>query len=291
MIESGQLGVDIFFCLSGLLMSRILFVRRTPLSTFYKRRISRILPAFVFFVATVYGVAALLEAGPGWVEVASTLLFLRTYIPSQPPIWDTGLPIGHLWSLNVEEHCYIFLSVLTLVAFVRGREAWVLAGAGLAAMVLYFIYTTSPSMRSASYEIRTEVAASFLLVSAAYSLVRDRFAAEVRPWMPMAALAVATLAYLPDPHWWTSAIVAPLALAFTVNHLNEAPTLVRRSLETAPMRLFGICSYSIYLWQQPFFAYKAMLPAGYALLGALLTGLASYYLWENPWRTWINARW
>jgi len=48
--ETGRLGVDIFFCLSGLPMSRILFVQRVPLTTFYKRRISRIAPAFVTFV-------------------------------------------------------------------------------------------------------------------------------------------------------------------------------------------------------------------------------------------------
>ena len=49
----GFLGVDIFFCLSGLLMSNLLFVKRVPLTNFYKRRISRILPAFVLFQLNV----------------------------------------------------------------------------------------------------------------------------------------------------------------------------------------------------------------------------------------------
>ncbi len=290
-IESGQLGVDAFFCLSGLLMSEILFVRRTPLVRFYKRRISRILPAFALFVVVVFGVAAALGAKHEWVELLSTLFFLRTYFPAQPDIWSTGLPIGHLWSLNVEEHSYVFLSVLTLLPFLRRREAWVLGAVSVVSMALYYVYSVSPSMRNASYEIRTEVAASFLLVSAGYFLVRHRVAPWVSPWMPLAAFPIAALGYLPTAHWWVSAIVSPLALAFAVNHLSEAPAAVRQLLATVPMRTMGVWSYSIYLWQHPFFTYKAMLPTGVAFLGAMATGLLSFYLLENPARAWINAKW
>lgn len=290
-IDSGQFGVDIFFCLSGLLMSNLLFVRRVPLLHFYKRRISRILPAFVMFVALVYGAAAWQGAGRGWDEIVSTLLFLRTYLPGHPDIWNTGLPIGHLWSLNVEEHSYVLLSLLTLVAVLRGREAWVLAAVSAVVMGLYYVYETSPRFAGTSFEIRTEIAASFLLVSAGYFLVRHRVAPLVRPWMPLAALAVAGIGYLPHAHWWTSAILSPLGLAFCVNHLDLTPAGVRRLLTWQPMRQMGIWSYSIYLWQQPFFAYKTTLPPGMAALGALLAGLASFYLLENPCRGWINRRW
>lgn len=290
-IESGQLGVDSFFCLSGLLMSDLLFVRRTPLVTFYKRRISRILPAFLLFVAVIYGVAALYGNRHGWAEILSTLFFMRTYFPAQPDIWNTGLPIGHLWSLNVEEHSYVFLSLLTTLAFLRRREAWVLAAASVGTMVLYYIYSTSPTMRATSYEARTEVAASFLLVSAAYFLVRDRVTPWVRPWMPLAALPIAASGYLIDAHWWVSAILSPLALAFAVNHLGETPALVRKLLASAPLRMMGVWSFSVYLWQHPFYSYKAMLPPGAAFAATMMAGLASYYLLESPCRAWINARW
>lgn len=290
-LESGQLGVDAFFCLSGLLMSEILFVRRTPLVTFYKRRISRIVPAFMLFVVVIYGVAALYGNKHGWGEMLSTLFFLRTYFPAQPDIWNTGLPIGHLWSLNVEEHSYVFLSLLTTLTFLRRREAWALAAASLVTMVLYYVYSTSPTMRTTSYEARTEVAASFLLVSAAYFLVRDRVTPWVRPWMPLAALPIAATGYLLDAHWWVAAIVSPLALAFAVNHLGETPAVVRKLLKAAPLRMMGIWSFSIYLWQHPFYTYKSMLPTGVAFVGTMVVGLASYYLLENPCRAWINARW
>jgi peptidoglycan/LPS O-acetylase OafA/YrhL len=60
--RTGRLGVDAFFALSGYLMAGLLFIGRQPLKTFYKRRISRILPVFLVFTLTVYGLALLL----GW---------------------------------------------------------------------------------------------------------------------------------------------------------------------------------------------------------------------------------
>lgn len=290
-IDSGQIGVDIFFCLSGLLMSDLLFVRRVSLATFYKRRISRILPAFVVFVALVYGSAAWFSNGRSWLEITSTLLFLRSYLPEHPDIWSTGLPIGHLWSLNVEEHCYVFLSLLTLLTWLRGREAWVLAAVSVVCMGLYYVYETSPAFAGTSFEIRTEIAAPFLIASAGYRLVRQRFEPLIQPWMPLVALAIAAFGYLPKSHWWMSAVVAPLALAFTVNHLAQTPQLVRQWLASLPLRQMGIWSYSIYLWQQPFFMHKSAMPSGVACVGAIAAGLASFYLLENPCRNWINARW
>lgn len=289
--DSGQTGVSIFFSLSGMLMSEILFVRRVPLATFYKRRVSRILPAFVFFVCTVFGVAAWLRGTGSTVEFLSTLFFMRTYYPAVPDTWHTGLPIGHLWSLNVEEHCYVFLSVITVFAILRGREAWVLAVATLASIVLYYVYLKSASMAGQSFEIRTEVAASFLLASAGYLLVRDRVKPYVKSWMPIAAIAIAVGGFVSGARWWVSALLAPLALAFAVNHLQQMPRLCRRGLEGRALCRIGVWSYSIYLWQQPFYIYATSLPPGVPLAGGVLLGLASFYLLENPTREWLNKHW
>jgi peptidoglycan/LPS O-acetylase OafA/YrhL len=130
-IDSGRFGVDVFFCLSGFLMSNILFVKRTPLPLFYKRRISRILPVFLLFVSVSFGVYWAVTGSISWIELASTAAFLRTYIPTTPTIWLAKIPLGHLWSLNAEEHCYVFLSLIASIAFLRRREGWILAAAGV----------------------------------------------------------------------------------------------------------------------------------------------------------------
>ncbi len=288
--DSGRMGVEIFFCLSGLLMSELLFIRRVALATFYKRRLSRILPAYLVFVAVVYGVAAQAGRQTDLGEVVSTLLFLRTYLPSTPDIWHSGLPIGHIWSLNVEEHSYVFLSLVTLWSALRGREAWVLGAAAATTVAIDYYYMQSPSMAGVDFEIRSETAAMPLLAAAAYRLVRDRVSPYIKPWVPLAAVAVATLAYLPHARWWLSDALTPLLLAFAANHLRETGPAVRRALSSLPLRQFGLWSYSIYLWQQPFFMHKSSLPNGVAAAGAMLAALTSFYLVEGPCRAWINER-
>lgn len=295
--DFGRIGVDVFFCLSGMLMSRILFVRRLDLVTFYKRRLSRILPVFVVFVCVVFGGAWLSGHASTWAEFFYTLTFLRTYLPLELGIWESPLPIGHLWSLNVEEHCYLVLGLLTLVAAVRGREGATLLLAGTAAIVIHLIYIKVPVVAPRSFDQHTEIAASHLLISAGYFLWRERFIGWVRPWMPVATFLLAIATYLPFLPGRTEVVFSPFLLAFTVNHLDATPTLVRRFLSSRPLCLMGIWSYSIYLWQQPFFQLKSSLPIApvgasvLAFVAAMATALASFYLLESPTRRWLNANW
>ncbi|MBK8743115.1 MAG: acyltransferase [Betaproteobacteria bacterium] len=288
---SGSLGVNIFFCLSGLLISRILFVQRVPLSTFYKHRISRIFPVFFLFVVLVYGTAVLMGHPGTWPEFIATITLLRTYLPIYPDIWHTGLPIGHLWSLNVEEHGYIILSALTVIAAVRHRSGWLLVLLGVATIGIHLAYYRYAALAPANYEIRTETAAAYLLISAGYFLLRERFVPLVKPWMPLAAIGLAVACYWRGIPEWFSAVATPFLLAFAVNHLGQAKAAVLTALAAAPLRLLGICSYSVYLWQQPFYEFRASFPPGLALVCALLTGAASFYLFENPVRTWLNRNW
>jgi peptidoglycan/LPS O-acetylase OafA/YrhL len=292
-IRTGRLGVDIFFCLSGLLMSNILFLRRVRLATFYKRRFSRIYPAFLVFVLTVYVISWMQGSPSTFGELVSTLTFFRTYLPLRPEIWDSALPIGHLWSLNVEEHSYVFLSLLTLFSFARGREWIVLTLSGVACMLVHGAYMRFPAYAPHWTGHGTENAAAPLLISAGYSLCCSRVAPHIRGWMPLAALGSATVCYSDIAGAWSARLFGPFLLSFTANHLAQSPAWFRAALETRSLRLLGVWSFSIYLWQQPFFKDKECIPYGAptALCLAILAGLASYYFLENPMRNWINKRW
>jgi peptidoglycan/LPS O-acetylase OafA/YrhL len=291
--ESGPLGVDIFFCLSGLLMSELLYVRRVPLALFYRRRVSRILPAFLVFVSVVYGWSYLAGNPHPWSDFFFTVTFLRSYLPSIPGLWQVNLPISHLWSLNVEEHCYIVMSAFTLIAAIRGREALALIGTGLLTIVIHIAYLAIPRIAPLNYGIHTEVVASNILFSAGYCLVRHRVVRWVRPWMPVASFVLAVACYCRPVPTWTLSLISPFLLAFTVNHLEEAPLPARRVLSSRAMRLFGIWSYSLYLWQQPFATYQKMIVGGpaAAFVAAALVGLLSYYALESPIRKWLNSQW
>jgi len=113
----GAVGVNLFFVLSGLLMGRLLFVQQIPIGLFYRRRISRILPAHVFFMVSV----TLAYLALGWPtdfrEIVSAGLFINNYWTGEPG--KGVMPFGHIWSLSVEEHSYVLLSLVAIWARMR----------------------------------------------------------------------------------------------------------------------------------------------------------------------------
>ena len=307
-IWEDRLGVDAFFVLSGMLMSTILFEKRTNLKVFYIRRFSRIFPAFSLYVIVVFLLSMILgmlspEKGNysfDGIEVVSTLTFFRTYYPLDPHIWSTDVPIAHLWSLNVEEHAYVIMSLLTLFIFRNTKAAYALITLGLISIGICFYYYGSEDA-PIQFRLRTESAVSFVFLSAGYNLLRKKFNITVPSILPVITLIAAFLCYLEDPVvggqllWvpWLSFSLAPILLAFTLNHLTEAHGLLSGILELKFMRLMGAWSFSIYLWQQVFYQYKYVVPGGasVAVILAVLTGIFSFYFIENPSRNWINGRW
>jgi peptidoglycan/LPS O-acetylase OafA/YrhL len=288
---SGRLGVDIFFCLSGLLMAKLLYVKRTPLKIFYERRITRIVPVFLLYLVTMYWLAFLIGKRVDVLEMVSTLTFFRTYYPLVPNIWENfTVPSGHLWSLNVEEHCYIFMSLLTLIAFLRKREGIALIWVGIMSIMMTSIYSSNPATAPFNFEIRTECAASFLVISAGYSLIKAEYNLLVSPVVPVISLILAVCCYFKWFPSWGVANLAPFLLSFTANHLSEAHEGMIRLLCWLPLRLLGHWSYSIYLWQQPFYLRKSSMYPGAPLVLAIAVGAASFYLFENPTRQWLNER-
>jgi peptidoglycan/LPS O-acetylase OafA/YrhL len=83
-------------------------------------------------------------------------------------------------------------------------------------------------------------------------------------------------------------------LFFVLSGLLMARILfMRRLLSLAPLRQLGLWSFSLYLWQQPFYQLVRHhgMPAWQGMLLALASGIAAYYLLEKPARSWLNRRW
>lgn len=304
---SGMLGVQLFFVLSGLLMSRILFEQRMPLGRFYQRRVARIVPALVLYLCAMVLLTAwrpVPDTPAG--SLAWSAVFLRTYLPGSD-IWADPL-VGHLWSLNVEEHSYLLLSLVALALASRPRLVPLVLTAASAACVLAFALHRAhpywvPAGSSASV-LRTEVAAFALFATAALrsGLCRSRWSA-----LHASAVFATTLALLASMLVWTEAGLAarggnliryfgiPLALAVLVNlvALGATPAQLRRALTSPWLRWLGLVSYSLYLWHYPLWRFSA--DAGSAWLSLLACaasiGLAalSYYFVERPLRQRINA--
>lgn len=288
-ITAGRLGVDLFFVLSGLLMSRLLFEERVPLQTFYFRRASRILPALVIYLFVVF---AAWGAYGQWVsgrEALATFTFLRTYI--DPPIWSSQFPIGHLWSLNVEEHSYVLLATIAAIAPLRHKEGMLLIGLGLLTFVAIGVYLSTSDAPPHEWGLRTECAAGALLISAGYRQIGARW--KVPAWAPVVALLLGMACYLAVAPRIAKVTLAPFLLAFAVNHFGAAKAYVLALFQARALRYVGLWSYSLYLWQQPFFLLRARhgFSALLCLALAVASALASYYWIERPVRKWLNAAW
>lgn len=289
-LDFGGFGVLMFFCLSGRLMSHLLFEKRQSLALFYRRRLSRIFPAFALFVVAMFALAVHQGRAFSAMEFASTLFFTRTYFPA-PGIWATGMPIGHLWSLNIEEHAYLLMSLLTLLWIARGREGLILIAAGCLCILTGFLYVKLGQRAPFWGSLGTEVSASYILIAAGYRLLCSHVRPFVPPVLPFAALALAAWISQASPVWWLGQALNPFLLAFAVNHLSEGVSWFRSLLSQWPLRQFGLWSFSIYLWQQPFYASKEALGMPTALVLAMAAGLLSFYGVERPAREWLNLRW
>jgi len=226
-----RLGVDLFFVLSGMLMSTILFEKRMDLRDFYIRRFSRIIPAFILFVLVIFTLAEFANLEFKTSEVVANLTFLRTYYPLEPHIWNTDVPVEHLWSLNVEEHAYVIMSVITLLFLRNSNAAYILIALGTISIGICFYYYFNYASAPTQYRIRTESAVSFIFLSAGYNLIRRQSNISAHPVLPVIALLGAFLCYLKIMPDWLPFSFSPLLLVFTVNHLSEASRVLRDFLE------------------------------------------------------------
>lgn len=299
----GPFGVQLFFVLSGYLMGGLLFVKEVSIRDFFIRRASRVLPTFLLFIAAMAIYASWLQPSVYKVpanELVATLTFLRTYFPSGQSIFSDNWAIGHMWSLNVEEHSYIYLAGLALLArhFRRKELAIALLLLSVASIVLITIsYLVQKPEGASPWQLRTESAALGLIASAALRTIRaDKSATwmmRAPPLLPIISVIGAMVIYWSHSSKWLTYIFAPLLLAYSINHLTQAPALIHRVLSSKILCWFGTCSFSLYLWQQPFFCARLYydMPTIPAILGAMIMGSSSFYFFENPVRRYFNTQW
>ncbi len=294
----GIIGVDVFFALSGFLITSKLAAEyrrkgKVDLLAFYRRRTFRILPAYWTYLAAIGAAAAagIIVLQPK--EIWSCLLFWRNYSEA------FSLYTGHFWSLAVEEHFYL-LWPATLALTGARRAAVVAAVAALgvhfwrAADSRFFLF--DGWLPGTITLHRTDTRLDALLWGAAAALwfhpiqaflvARARQVSNVLPFLLTGALVGGIAIAFPMQPLWKAILLPALLLSTVVFHQGPAA----RFLELAPMRWVGRLSYSLYLWHAAYLIYlhpdsSAMHPAASLLLAVLLSFASasfSYYVVEQP---------
>jgi len=293
----GPFGVSVFFVLSGFLMSRILFTQKTPLSTFYRRRFARIFPVLWLYLIIVFFGGWLFLNEFHMMEFISNALFLRTYFPAEISIAKSYVPIGHIWSLNVEEHSYILLSIFSLIAtrFGEFSARIALTVCSMLCVTFFVFYKNYPPDAQTVFIWRTEVAAFPLLLSCVIYLWLKKQPIRIAGTVPILTFIAALGIAIFSNSVFLSYIGISIFLAVSVNTLDMAPVSILAILSNPVLRWFGVCSYSIYLWQEVFyFAGRYTNNFNYynvfAFVMTLLVASCSYYFFEKPVRNLLSGK-
>jgi peptidoglycan/LPS O-acetylase OafA/YrhL len=309
--RGGFVGVDIFFVISGYLITAIIIAEKEAgnfsLADFYERRARRILPA-LFFMLTVCLPLAWIWLPPSDLKEFSQSILAVTVFSSNVLFWQTSgyfdtaaelKPMLHTWSLAVEEQYYMLFPLWIMLAWRFGKK-WIVT-----ALAVVAVASLAASQWSALHK---PAAAFFLLPSRGWELLVGSFVAfyfarkerpvlteclaEVGSSAGLALIVYAIFAFdkntaFPGWHALFPTVGAALIILFAT-----PVTWVGRLLGHRAFVGIGLISYSAYLWHQPLFVFarhrsldmpSAML---YAALSVVTLGLAwlSWRFVERPFR-------
>jgi peptidoglycan/LPS O-acetylase OafA/YrhL len=314
----GQLGVRIFFVISGFLITSLLLreldrTNQISIRGFFERRIARIFPAFYLYIVVVLVGTTLGLVSVSWVLIASSATFTQNfdvfYFHFLHRWLDTvsnkdGVLLGHFWTLTIEEQFYlIWPSCLNYLGVRRSR--WLAIVCVIFFPILRFIaarWIAYPGLRTTIAErsmqdlICMGILAAFAVKYGWLQRISNlRFRAAI-PWLSAATL------YLICP-WIESffnseigtAVVPTLqGLAIVLLMLwllSGKGGILRSALETWPAIQLGLISYSLYLWQQPitYWDRTSWISFPWNLLIPIPVAVLCYRLWELPLRSRIRS--
>ncbi|HEY9564510.1 MAG TPA: acyltransferase [Nocardioides sp.] len=317
-VSGGYIGVDIFFVISGFLITALLIregekTGRISILSFYARRARRLLPAatVVLIFTAIAGWLVMPESSHG--DLATDVASATAYVVNWALAFravdylaeDAAVsPLQHYWSLSVEEQYYVIWPLMIMLGLFVARRLGVRAkpllfgtiGVVAAASLAYSVYFTEANPAKAYFFTTTRVWELAIGSLLAFAVVRLRIGITARAANIMAAAGLALIVYgtffldsaTPWPSAWALVPTVGAALIIGAGCRTE-DTVVGRLLSLRPMTWLGGISYSVYLWHWPLLVLAEVqwpeigLPAKLGI-GALsiILALGSRHLIEDP---------
>jgi peptidoglycan/LPS O-acetylase OafA/YrhL len=310
--SGGFVGVDVFFVISGYLITHILWRRvqdgTFSLLDFFRRRVRRLFPA-LFAMLLIQGILGLAFLSPpelarlGESIAASASSVSNLYFWSQTDYFGSASEqrwLLHTWSLGVEEQFYLTLPlVLSACAARLARARRVLSVLALISLIssAYMVQESATDAFYLPHARAWELLTGSLLALGVLRFPNKGIAAQL-----LAAGGAVALTYSIVAFSWRTAFPGPWALVpclGTAALIGTGPgTVVARVLALRPLVALGLVSYSLYLWHWPLIVWwdhPAFPPPsslrsdeariGCLLLGSIAAGVLSWRLVEQPFRS------
>lgn len=311
--SGGYIGVDVFFVISGYLITIILThdiqSKRFSIARFYKKRVVRLAPAY-FTVLSVVSIIAWQVMLPGELTeyfdsvMYATLLMANIYMRNEVGDYFSqdaeGIPLLHLWSLGVEEQFYIFWPLLLLLfaGKVPRKYMWAVVTAFIVALLLYAQHKLTQNAAKAYYSM--PVRAFELLIGALIGFLPQlKLPKKLLQSLIWGSLVVlfATAVYFDKqtPFPGAMALIPCLATALII-YLGQSSPSSNILLSNRFSTWVGRISYPLYLWHWPiivlFGIYMRPLNAEnqvVIVLLSILLAFLTYQLIEKPSKRFVMA--
>lgn len=307
-LKGGFLGVDVFFVISGYLITAIIQrnidAGKFSLSQFWLRRIRRLYPALMAMVCAVALAANFLLIRPERIDLIKQSIG-AIFSFSNILLWKTtngywssssdNIALLHTWSLSLEEQFYIFFPALLLLLNKLFRKSVIPVIVLLTLGSLAFsIYWTPIDRSGAFYLLPTrlwELTIGSLLAMAELFLPKWNRSSRAAPTLAAIGIAAVIVSFITlknDADFPKAVPLLPCIGTVFVLAFGHNSGIANRMLRISPMSFLGRISYSLYLWHWPVIVLSHYVTpessTAALLLLTLLLASASYYMIENPFR-------
>lgn len=302
-LSGGYLGVDVFFVISGFLITSILLSDiaedRFSIISFYERRIRRIVPALVVMLICATTVAWCILLPNSLLEFSKSLVATATFSSnflfySQTGYFDpaaAGKPLLHTWSLAVEEQFYILFPLILFFLHKRGRvwlAGWLAFLAALSFSIGIWRYSQSPS--EVFYMPYTRFWELLLGSILAMEIVKPSPSRVFMHVVGLTGIGLIIFGMVKGGGW--RGLLPCIGAALVIYSGRCETSISRRILSLRPLVWIGIISYSLYLWHWPmivFTEYALFRPATpqemvSVIIAAVLFSTLSWWLVEQRFR-------
>jgi len=311
--KGGFVGVDIFFVISGYLISRILLYElfeksRINFTQFYERRARRILPILftVFIISFPLAYKYLLP--PQFIEYTQSMLS-AIFFGSNIYFYFTNVqygaadsllqPLLHTWSLGVEEQFYILFPIILILIYRFAKKNLII----ITAVLILF------SLQYADYQSTKNTQLNFFMISSRiwelgigtllafyelkYGRIKHKLLNQTIPLLGFCLISFAIVSFnkqTPHPSFIT--LLPTLGTALIILYSHNKSDLIGKILSIKPIVGIGLISYSMYLWHYPIFSFARIIDTNglhndekYLLIVvSIVLSVISYFIIEKPFR-------